>query len=310
MMIFIEPEDRERFFGELNPLWEKPKLDEKDFNLTMKIPVKNDGNTHIKPTGKIYLYDENGEQLTKIGKISVVNENGVYMGEKIVDYLPINDEGGNVLPGTERIFQTYWSGFAYNTIDTKGNSIIAFESPGTHYSQLTETASQFIYPWERMSLRKAEKVLTAKVDISYINPKTKEQDVKNLEIPLAVSYLYVAKVMNWSAIIGFLLLMWVFRIILRKRNRRIEELEDETHELEDEISVLERAQKSFANGNLKARKNATPKPQTKKEVTSQATKKLPEKKPTVKKANQKKQETTKKVASTKKRAVKKEGSSE
>jgi hypothetical protein len=30
------------------------------------------------------------------------------MGEKIVDYIPINDNKGNVLPNTQRIFSVKW----------------------------------------------------------------------------------------------------------------------------------------------------------------------------------------------------------
>jgi hypothetical protein len=60
--------------------------------VTLQIPVKNDGNIHIRPTGKIYLYDETGTKLEKIGKESIIDENGVYLGEVVVDYLPINDE--------------------------------------------------------------------------------------------------------------------------------------------------------------------------------------------------------------------------
>lgn len=51
---------------EVNPLWDKPMLENQDFNLTIKVPVKNDGNIHIRPTGKIYIFDEDNQQLEKI----------------------------------------------------------------------------------------------------------------------------------------------------------------------------------------------------------------------------------------------------
>ncbi len=61
--------------SELNPFWEKPLLTEVPFAVTLQVPVKNDGNIHIRPTGKIYLYDEYGVQLEKVGKESIVDEN-------------------------------------------------------------------------------------------------------------------------------------------------------------------------------------------------------------------------------------------
>lgn len=77
---------------DINPLWDKPMLENDAFSLSLKIPMKNDGNIHIKPTGKVYIFDENNTQLENVGKESIVDENGVYLGEKITNYLPINDE--------------------------------------------------------------------------------------------------------------------------------------------------------------------------------------------------------------------------
>jgi len=90
MMLFTDPEEVAKIAKEVNPFWEKPTLNGEDFQVNLKIPVENNGNTHIKPTGKIYLYDGD-EQLKKIGKESILNENGAFMGEKIVDYIPVND---------------------------------------------------------------------------------------------------------------------------------------------------------------------------------------------------------------------------
>jgi len=88
-----------------------------DFNIKFDIPFDNSGNTHIKPLGKIILKDENGKELKAIGKEVIVNDLGAVIGEKIVDYIPINDTGGNVLPKTKRIFESEWKGFPYKTYD-------------------------------------------------------------------------------------------------------------------------------------------------------------------------------------------------
>lgn len=77
--------------AELNPIWERPTLSKTNLQVSLNIPVQNEGNIHIKPTGKIYIYD--GDiVLKKVGKESIVDENGVFKGERVVDYLPINDE--------------------------------------------------------------------------------------------------------------------------------------------------------------------------------------------------------------------------
>lgn len=57
--------------------------------------------------------------IQAIGKESILNEYGATIGEKIVDYIPFNDEGGNVLPSSSRLFQSSWKGFPYQSYDEK-----------------------------------------------------------------------------------------------------------------------------------------------------------------------------------------------
>ncbi|MFZ2256219.1 MAG: hypothetical protein WAW59_00320 [Patescibacteria group bacterium] len=75
---------------------------------------------------------------------------------------------------------------------------------------------------------------------------TGEDVTKTMEIPLTVKYSYIAKTLNYGMLfaIGFIIFFaWVF---IRRRDRRIEVLEEENYELEDEISVLERARVAHA----------------------------------------------------------------
>jgi hypothetical protein len=79
MMIFTDPEETEKLLAEINPLWTNPTLNtDEEFLVTLRIPIDNAGNTHITPTGKIYLYDGD-TQLNRIGRQSIVNDNGVYL---------------------------------------------------------------------------------------------------------------------------------------------------------------------------------------------------------------------------------------
>ncbi len=264
---------------EINPLWDKPMLEKEDFNLVLKIPVKNDGNIHVRPTGKVYLYDENGTQLEKVWKQSIVDENWVYVWETIVDYLPINDERGSVLPNTERTFNINWLGFGYEERDPiTGKMEIKFESPGSYYTRLTEQSGQFIYPWEKLAIRKMNRTLVAKVEFTYNDAVTGEDVTKTMDLPVSVSYTYIAKTLNYGmlVLVGFIVLFaWLF---IRKRDRKIEKLEEVNEELYDEISVLEHAKKNIA---------------VKKTSAKASTKKVTESKPSApQKAQAKKEDTT------------------
>ncbi len=206
-----------------------------------------------------------------------------------MNYLPINDERGSVLPGTERTFAIQWLGFGYEERDpTTGKLGIKFETPGTYYSRLTEENTQFIYPWERLSIRKTTKIITAKVEFIYNDVTTGKDVSKIMEVPLTIQYAYIAKTLNYGmlALLAFILLCaWFF---IRKRDRRIAVLEDENDELEDEITVLERAKATMA-----AKKKAIPvaakklKAEVKTEVKKPVAKKSPAK-PAVKKVAAKK----------------------
>ncbi|MDP2103403.1 MAG: DUF916 domain-containing protein, partial [Candidatus Gracilibacteria bacterium] len=83
------------------------------FPVVFETKFKNDGNTHLKPVGKIELIDEDGETLKSIGKEAMVSPAGAFIGEKMVDYIPVNDGLGNVLPKSERRFESTWEGFGY-----------------------------------------------------------------------------------------------------------------------------------------------------------------------------------------------------
>lgn len=238
--------------GELNPFWESPTLDKTNLQVSLNIPVQNLGNIHVKPTGKIYLYD--GEiMLKKIGKESIIDPNWVYIGERIVDYLPINDERGNVLPNSERIFRIDWLGFASQEINTDGSTIISFESPSDYFARNAQENIQVLYPWEKLSVRNGKKNLVAKVEFSYRNPKTNLDEVSTLELPVEIWYNYIAKTTNWGIVAIILVILLMAWVTIRKRNQEIDSLEDEVGSLDDEIAVLEKAQRDLL------KKKASPK---------------------------------------------------
>lgn len=47
--------------------------------MTFTLPVKNSGNTHIMPLGRIELYDEDGILLERVGKEGIRTPEGVFL---------------------------------------------------------------------------------------------------------------------------------------------------------------------------------------------------------------------------------------
>lgn len=143
--------------------------DEDDFNISFDFPIENKGNIHVEPTGKITLINENGEVITQVGKESQVNDYGAVVGEKIVDYIPLNDEGGNVLPNSKRIFESDWKGFPYQSYDENGNIVIKYWSPSEYYSRQNQKDNSYIMPWERLSEIQETKEITAQIEVDYLD---------------------------------------------------------------------------------------------------------------------------------------------
>jgi len=149
--------------------WDEPLLFENDFNIAFSFPISNNGNTHIKPVWKITIKDENGEIIKAIWKEIISNERGLVIGEEIVDYIPINDTGWNVLPKSQRIFESNWEGFPYREYDDEWNQIINYWSPSEYYTKQNKENAGFLMFWERVSEVRTQKTITAEMDISYLD---------------------------------------------------------------------------------------------------------------------------------------------
>ncbi|MFK7780477.1 MAG: hypothetical protein QM490_05085 [Candidatus Gracilibacteria bacterium] len=165
---FFKDENLEYDVNELN-LDEISELELEDFNINFETLFINEGNTHLKPSGTIKLVDEDGKEIKGIGKEVVKNDEGAIIGVKIVDYLPINDNGGNVLPGTNRNFESEWKGFPYEGYDENGKKIIKYWSPEEYYTKQNVEERGFLLPWERENERINHEKIKAYIDISYIN---------------------------------------------------------------------------------------------------------------------------------------------
>ncbi|MDD4151220.1 MAG: DUF916 domain-containing protein [Candidatus Gracilibacteria bacterium] len=138
-----------------------------DFPISFKVLFKNNGNIHLKPKGKIEIIDENGETLKNIGKESITSTAGAYIGEKMVDYIPVNDVLGNVLPKSERRFENDWEGFGYSVLNEDGTKSVKFKNLTDYYASKAAENQAYLQFWQSVHERKVTKTFTAKLSLDY-----------------------------------------------------------------------------------------------------------------------------------------------
>ena len=204
-----------------------PDLFDEDFWIEFEFPVNNNGNSHIKPVWKVTLTDENWDVIKAVGKEVVSNDVGSIIWENIVDYIPINDQWGNVLPKTKRIFQSEWEGFPYKTYDDEGNQKMNYWSPGEYYTQKNKQDAWFLMFWERVCEVRQQNNITANIEMQYLdedgNPiifsAAKEFPVQYIEQQVQINpYIILALVLFLTA----LLLLWyiVYYLLLAWKTRK------------------------------------------------------------------------------------------
>ena len=200
------------------------KNDENDFNISFKIPVDNKWNTHIKATWEIKLFDEDWNQIKQIWKKIIINEKWAIIWEKIVDYLPINDNKGNILPWTKRIFEPEWKWFPFKEYDQEQwKEIISYKNPWEYYTD-KELKKEFrLLPWERVCYDKQTKSITAKFNVSYLDEEWKEvlfPSAKEFDVTYIRKYIWYNYYLIFSVILILLLLFILFWIILILRKKK------------------------------------------------------------------------------------------
>lgn len=204
-------------------LWEDFESNkEEELDIQFEIPFENKWNTHIKPTGKITLVDEDGKQIPNVWKEIILNDNWAIIWEKIVDYIPINDIGWNVLPQTERVFEWEWKWFPYqdDEINEKGEKTIKYWTPNEYYTRQNIPEYTILNFWERLLERSNKKLVTAEVQIAYTDAEGEEIEFNSAEefyIEYVDTYIWVNKY------VLLLLSLWglfIFFFILVKRKKK------------------------------------------------------------------------------------------
>jgi len=204
------------------------------FPIVFETKFKNDGNTHLKPVGKIELIDEDGETLKSIGKEAMVSPAGAFIGEKMVDYIPVNDGLGNVLPKSERRFESTWEGFGYPELQADGTKVVKFKNLTDYYADRAAEKKAFLQFWESIHTRTVNKVITANITLSY-EGKDKEKkefhDTKKFTVEydeqyVGMNYLVIFIILALLAGIGYYVFIAVPASKERLKREFIKELKN------------------------------------------------------------------------------------
>ncbi len=138
-----------------------------DFPIAFETKFLNDWNVHIKPSWKITLTDESWNELKNVWKETIINDKWAFIWEKLVDYIPVNDVQWNVLPKSNRKFESLLQWFWYQELKEDGTKIVKFKDISDYYKDKKAESKQYVNFWETIRTRKTDKKITAKLEISY-----------------------------------------------------------------------------------------------------------------------------------------------
>lgn len=201
--------------------WNKEEINEKiskeEFDIKINIPIENVWNTHVKPKWKIKLIDEKWKEIKRVWKEIITNDAWAIIWEKIVDYIPINDVWGNVLPWTKRIYKSEWKGFPYEVYNENWVKEIKYWTPWEYYTNQNIKEKTFLMPWERISSKVNNKKIKAIFDINYKDENWENieyNSIKEFDVEYIEKYVWLNLyffIILWFIVSTILLLMLAFR---------------------------------------------------------------------------------------------------
>ncbi len=198
---------------------EQNDIFEWDDEVSFYLNFENQWNVHLQPEWQIDIYDNEWNKLTDIGSKDLISSDWAYIWETVVDYLPVNEAKGNVLPQSDRSFYTSWEGFGYQT-----KNKVEFEDFQTYYNnqQRSKKLRQTAF-YETIKQVPVQETFTAKLNLSY-EKKNGNMETFEREKEFDIKYDSIRIVKNWPMLWGFGLLIvlifgWVgyYFIIGRKK---------------------------------------------------------------------------------------------
>lgn len=212
-------------------VWEKINLELKqkdkfdDFPIVFETQFENGWNIHIKPKWKIELIDENWEILKNVWKEVLANENWTYLGEKMVDYIPVNDQDWNVLPRSSRIFENVWEWFGYNILNEDWTKSVKFKNLTQYYEEKAVENAQYLMFWQKVNTRTSKKEITAKYDL-YYEWKDKVKKTFNWEKKFNITYEEKYVWLNYYLLILLFILIigwWYYIKFIHPKQKQLKE---------------------------------------------------------------------------------------
>ena len=188
--------------------WFTQKSSFENFPIVFETLFENGWNIHLKPKWKIELVDEDGNVLKNVWKETLTSPAWTYLWEKMVDYIPINDQDWNVLPKSQRKFESEWNGFWYSVLNEDGTKKVEFKSLSDYYADKAVEKSQYLMFWQKINTRTTTKEITAKYQLYYEwKDKIKKEflDEKKFKVSYIEKYVWI----NYYLIIFLILaLIW------------------------------------------------------------------------------------------------------
>ena len=262
-----------------NKTWEKAP---ESFEVSFTLPINNNGNTHIKPKGKIKLIDENGKTIQWVGKEVQLNDFGAVIGEEIVDYLPLNDQWWNVLPKTKRDFKTVWKWFPFKTRNERWDIVIEYQKPWEYYTNKNFENSLYKMPWQRLQEKRKTKNVQAIIEVAYEDADgqlIEYNSAEEFEVEYTEQYLWLNPyiIIPFFWLILFLLLWWIIaakrkvpcinedcKKRLKRKQKRCPECDTLQKEKKDTKQTKEKKKKIAVSKKTKKKVDTTKKTKKKK----------------------------------------------
>jgi hypothetical protein len=193
----------------------------KEFPIAFSTMFNNSGNTHLKPKGKIELIDEDGNVLRKIWKEKIVSQAWAIIWEKVVDYIPVNETSGNVLPSSDRRFISNWEGFGYTVLDEiTGKKEVKFKNLTQYYTEKTSEEQKFIKFYQTVKQRTVTKPITANYHLYFEGTDNKKEELrtsKTFDVTYEEKYIGLNSFMIWFLVI-MILGGWYYFVIVRPKH--------------------------------------------------------------------------------------------
>lgn len=196
----------------------------------------NKWNIHLKPSWKIELIDEDWEILKNIGKETLSSANWTFIWEKLVDYIPVNDFAGNVLPYSNRIFESQWKGFGYTVLNDDWTKKVEFKSLDEYYADKAAEKQEYLMFWEQIHTKKVKKKITANFQLYYESKNKEKKEFNKQEdfyIEFNQKYIWLNYYMLW--ILWLVLIIIIYFIFVQLPKNKIKKEEELRKKIMEEM---------------------------------------------------------------------------